>query len=133
MINTKESETKVVLKPVCNVICAIFGRSKAKDRDCANCVTLRFQTFGTRLCYQTDMLLINTFLAKEVGTNSFVPTSFAKNILIYCARRITASIDNVCMACKYSVAETSFVVANRWKTPPEFSESNCLSWKPFRM
>ena len=60
--------TRVGLKPVCNVICVIFGRSKAKDRDCVNYVTLRLQTFGTRLCYKNFMLIMNIFLAKKVGT-----------------------------------------------------------------
>ena len=66
-----ESETKVVLKPVYNVVFVIFGRSKAKDRNVVNCVTLRLQTFGTRLCCQTDMRLdmrlINIFSTKIRG------------------------------------------------------------------
>ena len=48
----KESGTKVVLKPVCNVVYAIFGRSKAQDRNGVNGITLRIQTFETRLCYK---------------------------------------------------------------------------------
>ncbi len=47
--NKKESETKVALKPVCNVFGDIFGRSKAQDRNGVSCVTLRLQTFGMRL------------------------------------------------------------------------------------
>jgi len=46
------SETKVVLKPVCNGDCVILTRSVAKRRNCVIVVTLRLQTFGTRLCYQ---------------------------------------------------------------------------------
>ena len=40
-----ESGTKVGLKPVCNVVYAIFGRSEAQDRNDVNGITLRIQTF----------------------------------------------------------------------------------------
>ena len=43
-----KSVTKVGLKLVCNVVFVIFGRSKAKDRNDGNCVTLKLQTFGAR-------------------------------------------------------------------------------------
>ena len=72
----KENETKVALKPVCNVICVIFGRSKAKDKNVVNRVTLRLQTFGTRLCYKIYNLIINAFLAQRGWDRCFVPTSF---------------------------------------------------------
>ena len=75
MIYKKESETKVVLKPVCNVIGVIFGHSKAKDKNVVNCVTLRLQTFGTRLCYKIYSLIINVFLAQRGWDRCLVPTS----------------------------------------------------------
>ncbi|MCT0486310.1 hypothetical protein DIS13_05935 [Weissella paramesenteroides] len=75
-IMKNESETKVVLKPVWNIIFVIFGRSKAKDKIIVNFVTLRLQTFGTRLCYQTFMLIIDTFLAKRSWNKFFCPNFF---------------------------------------------------------
>ena len=44
-----ESVTKDVLKPICNDDCIILGRSKAKNQNNAIVVTLRLQSFGTRL------------------------------------------------------------------------------------
>ena len=61
----KKSETKVVLKPVCNDGCVILTRSVAQRRNCAIVVTLRLQTFGTRLRYKNYRLIINTFLVKN--------------------------------------------------------------------
>ena len=66
LVHRKESETKAALKPVCNVVFAIFGRSKAKDGNDVNDITLRLQTFGTRLGYKIYSLIINAFLAQRV-------------------------------------------------------------------
>ena len=44
-----ESETKDALKPICNDDCVILGRSEAKNQDNAIVVTVRLQSFGTRL------------------------------------------------------------------------------------
>ena len=44
-----KSETKDVLKPLCNGDCVILGRSKAKNQNDAIVVTVRLQSFGTRL------------------------------------------------------------------------------------
>jgi len=45
----KESEIKDALKPICNDDCVILGRSEAKNQDNAIVVTVRLQSFGTRL------------------------------------------------------------------------------------
>jgi len=37
------------LKPICKDDCVILGRSKAKDQNNAIVVTVRLQSFGTRL------------------------------------------------------------------------------------
>jgi len=37
------------LKPICNGDCVILGRSKAKDQNDAIIVTVRLQSFETRL------------------------------------------------------------------------------------
>ena len=65
LVHRKESEPKAALKPVCNVVFAIFGRSKAKDGNDVNDITLRLQTFGTRLGYKIYSLIINAFLAQK--------------------------------------------------------------------
>jgi len=49
-LNTKkESATKDVLKPICNGDCIILDRSVAKNQNNAIIVTVRLQSFGTRL------------------------------------------------------------------------------------
>ena len=65
-MHRKESETKAALKPAGNIVCAIFGRSKAKDRNDVNDITVRLQDFGTRLSYKIYSLIINAFLAQRV-------------------------------------------------------------------
>ena len=45
----KESEIKDALKPICNDDCVILGRSEAKNQNNAIVVTVRLQSFGTRL------------------------------------------------------------------------------------
>ena len=45
----KESATKDVLKPICNGDCIILGRRIAKNQDNAIVLTVRLQSFGTRL------------------------------------------------------------------------------------
>ncbi len=83
LVHRKESETKAALKPVCNVVFAIFGRSKAKDGNDVNDITLRLQTFGTRLGYKIYSLTIHAFLAQRVWNKSIVPNPFcAKNRLV---------------------------------------------------
>lgn len=68
LVHRKESETKAALKPAGNIVCAIFGRSKAKDRNDVNdiTITVRLQDFGTRLSYKIYSLIINAFLAQRV-------------------------------------------------------------------
>ncbi len=44
-----ESETKDGLKPICNDDCVVLGRSKAKNQNNEIVVTVRLQSFGTRL------------------------------------------------------------------------------------
>ena len=65
LVHRKESETKAALKPAGNIVCAIFGRSKAKDRNDVNDITVRLQDFGTRLGYKIYRLIINAFLVKN--------------------------------------------------------------------
>ena len=48
-IKTIESETKDVLKPICNDDCVILGHSEAKNQNDVIVVTVRLQSFGTRL------------------------------------------------------------------------------------
>ncbi|HIZ96601.1 MAG TPA: hypothetical protein H9803_07835 [Candidatus Ligilactobacillus excrementavium] len=45
----RESETKDVLKSICNDDCVILGRSEAKNQNNAIVVTVRLQSFGTHL------------------------------------------------------------------------------------
>ena len=47
--NGYESETKDVLKPICNDDCVVLGRSKAKNQNNAIVLTVMLQSFGTRL------------------------------------------------------------------------------------
>ena len=42
-------QTKDVLNLICNGVCVILGRSKAKNQNDAIVVTVRLQSFGTRL------------------------------------------------------------------------------------
>ena len=48
-IKTIESETKDVLKPICNDDCVILGRSEAKNQSNPLVLTAMLQSFGTRL------------------------------------------------------------------------------------
>ena len=79
LVHRKESETKAALKPVCNVVFAIFDRSKVKDRNGVNDIALRLQAFGTRLCYKIYSLIINPFLTQRGWDKTIVPTSFVSN------------------------------------------------------
>ena len=44
-----ESETKDILKPLCNGDCVILGRSKAKNQNNPIVLTAMLQSFGTHL------------------------------------------------------------------------------------
>lgn len=48
-LKSNKSETKDVLKPICNGDCVILGRSKAKNQNNPIVLTVRPQSFGTRL------------------------------------------------------------------------------------
>ena len=45
----RESETKDVLKSICNDDCVILGHSEAKNQNDVIVVTVRLQSFGTHL------------------------------------------------------------------------------------
>ena len=74
--NGYESETKDVLKPICNDDCVVLGRSKAKNQNNAIVLTAILQSFGTRL-RAVDLTIFNGIDRRpfEDWTASFVSLS----------------------------------------------------------